>query len=83
VLKSAQAIEMSVFVVRAFVRMREMLTEYKELAVRLEAVERNLQSHDDAIRALAQAVRQLMTPPAHDHKQIGFVRRENKKTNEK
>jgi hypothetical protein len=65
---------MSVYVVRAFVRMREMLLGYKELAARLEAVERKLDSHDEDMRALAQAVRQLMAPPPVRLKRIGFTR---------
>jgi hypothetical protein len=74
VLKSRRAVEMSVYVVRAFVRMREMLLGYKELAARLEAVERKLDSHDEDMRALAQAVRQLMAPPPVRLKRIGFTR---------
>lgn len=74
VLKSPQAVEMSIYVVRAFVRMREMLTGYEELARRLEAVERKLDSNDGDIRALATAVRQLMTPPPVKLKKIGFTR---------
>ena len=74
VLNSLRAVEMSVYVVRAFIRMREMLMGYEELAARLEAVERKLDSHDEDIRALAQAVRQLMTPPPVKLKRIGFTK---------
>ena len=74
VLNSPQAVEMSVNVVRAFVRMREMLMGYKELATRLAAVERKLDSHDQDMQALAQAVRQLMAPPPTKLKRIGFTK---------
>jgi predicted metal-dependent hydrolase len=51
VLKSDQAVEMSVFVVRAFVRVRSMLAANKQLAHKIEELERHLTSHDGAIRA--------------------------------
>lgn len=72
VLNSPQAVEMSLYVVRAFIRMREMLMGYKELAARLEAVERKLDGHDEDIRALALAVRQLMAPPLVETKEDRF-----------
>ena len=73
VLNSPRSVRMSVYVVRAFVRMREMLMGYKELASRLDAVERKFDAHDEDIRALAQAVRQLMGPPPVKPKRIGFT----------
>ncbi len=72
VLNSARAVEMSVHVVRAFVRLREIVTANAELAKRLEAVEKRLGEHDESIRALVAAVRQLMAPPVREHKRIGF-----------
>jgi hypothetical protein len=60
VLNSRQAVEMSVFVVRAFVQLREMLSAHRELAARLDALERKAGSHDQAIAGLIDAIRQLM-----------------------
>ncbi|MFH0814152.1 MAG: ORF6N domain-containing protein, partial [Pseudomonadota bacterium] len=75
VLNSPQAVKMSVFVVRAFVKLREMLSTHKELAHKLAALERKLQNHDESIRFLVVAIRQLMRPPETEppKKRIGFL----------
>ena len=72
VLNSPQAVRMSVFVVRAFVKLREMLSTHKELAHKLVALERKLQNHDESIRSLVVAIRQLMAPPDPKKRPIGF-----------
>jgi hypothetical protein len=63
VLRSERAVEVNLLVVRAFVQPREMLSTHKELAAKLEALERKVGSHAQAIAGLIDAVRQLMTPP--------------------
>ena len=78
VLNSPRAVEVSLFVVRAFARLREMLAAHKELAKRLDElearIERKLSTHDQAIAAILDAIRQLMAPPAPTKKRrIGFV----------
>ncbi len=73
VLKSERAIEVSLLVVRTFVQLREMLSSHKELAVKLEALERKIGSHDQAIAGLIDAIRQLMAPPAQNKRSIGFI----------
>jgi cell division septum initiation protein DivIVA len=72
VLNSPQAVRMSVFVVRAFVKLREMLATHKELARKLAELERKLQNHDESIRSLVVAIRQLMTSPEPKRRPIGF-----------
>jgi phage regulator Rha-like protein len=72
VLNSHQAVRMSVFVVRAFVKLREMLTTHKELAHKLAELERKLQNHDESIRSLVIAIRQLMISPEPKRRPIGF-----------
>ena len=72
VLNSDRAVQASVYVVRAFVKLREFLSSHKELGHKLKELERRLDSHDDDIRALVAAIRQLMTPPTKPPKQIGF-----------
>jgi len=76
VLNSRQAVETSVFVVRAFVRMREVLATHRELAVRLSELERLVQGHDVAIREIVEAIQQLAAlpePEGHSPKDnIGF-----------
>lgn len=78
VLKSQRAAEVSVYVVRAFVALRELLTSNKELALKLSElesrIERKLDSHDQAIAALINAMRELMRPPEPQKKRpIGFI----------
>jgi phage regulator Rha-like protein len=79
VLNSERAVEMSVFVVRAFVKLRELLSTHKELARRLTEIENTLGKHDKAIKALIVAVKRLMVAPAalpapagKGKKKIGF-----------
>ncbi len=62
VLNSKQAIEMSVFVVRAFVRMREMLAKNRQLAAKINELDRRLETHDTAIQDLIDAIKELMVP---------------------
>jgi hypothetical protein len=76
VLNSPRAIEMSVQVVRAFVRLRELLGSNRDLAAKFAELERKIESHDAAIRNLFEAIRQLLTPPQAPRKQIGFQVRE-------
>ena len=75
VLSSPQAVRMSVFVVRAFVKLREMLSTHKELAHKLAELERKLQNHNESIRSLVVAIRQLMRPPDPEppKRRIGFL----------
>ncbi len=64
VLNSPTAIEASVRVVRAFVHLREMLGTNKELACKFAELERRLDGHDEAIKALFDAIRELLEPVA-------------------
>ena len=62
VLNSSKAIEVSVFVVRAFVRLREMISGHKELARKIAELERKFGDHDEQIMVLVEAIKQLMNP---------------------
>ena len=77
ILNSAKAVEMSVYVVRAFVQLRELLASNKELARRFAQLEtrldKKLTAHDDAIAAILSAIRQLMHPPVPKRRGIGFT----------
>jgi hypothetical protein len=76
-LRSPQAIKVSVYVVRAFVKLREMLSAHKELAQKLAQLESKLQNHDEQIIALIDAIRGLMVQPEPPAKPpIGFVTEE-------
>lgn len=73
VLNSPEAVRMSVFVVRAFVKMREYLMNRAELEQRLSDIEKTLLAHDTALRDVYQKIRPLLLPPpAPPRKQIGF-----------
>ena len=83
VLNSARAIEMSIYVVRAFVQLRGLMASTKELAKRLDDLEarvaRKLTTHDRAITDILRAMRELMNPPEPKKRPIGFVELEEKK----
>ncbi len=72
VLNSKQAIDMSVFVVRAFVRMREMLVKNRQLAAKINELDRRLETHDTAIQDLIDAIKELMIPEEGSKRKIGF-----------
>ncbi|MGH8228143.1 MAG: hypothetical protein ACRET2_08405 [Steroidobacteraceae bacterium] len=73
VLRSRRAITVNVQIMRAFVRMRELLVSNAELAGKLDELERKYRHHDDAIKAILSAIRQLMAPPTPKHRPIGFT----------
>ena len=74
VLHSSQATEMSVFVVRAFVRLRELLVANKNVAAKLSELEERLETHDVAIRELIQEINRMMRQPSKLQKPIGFIK---------
>lgn len=76
VLNSPQAIEMSIFVVRAFVRLREILISQKELSKKISELENKIGDHDSSINTIIFAIKQLMQAPPKFSKRIGF-RHEN------
>lgn len=77
VLNSDRAIKMGVYVVRAFVQLRELLNSNKELARRVDELEdrleKKLAAHDEAIAEILSAIRQLMNPPVPGRRPIGFT----------
>ena len=73
VLNSGRAIEVSVYVVRAFVPLREMMVTNKEVAANVAELERRVAGHDAAICSLVEAIRQLMNAPSSPARRaIGF-----------
>ena len=73
VLRSKQAVQVNVAIMRAFVRLREALALHKELARKLKQLEKKIEGHDTAIQSLFEAIRQLMAPPVREPKpEIGF-----------
>jgi len=73
VLNSPKAIEISVFVVRAFVQLRQTIADHKDLAHKMTQLERKLSNHDEQITLLFEAIKQLMEPkPLPKKRRIGF-----------
>jgi len=77
VLKSSRAAEIGIYVVRAFVRLRELLASNRDLARRLDQLEARIESklgtHDQAIAVMLTAIRELMKPSQSRHRGIGFT----------
>jgi hypothetical protein len=72
VLNSSRAIEMSVFVVRAFVRLRDLARTNAEIGKHLALLERRVTAHDGALKEVFSAIRGLLQPTRLPRKQIGF-----------
>jgi hypothetical protein len=72
VLNSARAVTMSVFVVRAFVRLREALATNHQVAAKIDKLERHLNTHDSVIMELIETVKSLMAPARARRRRIGF-----------
>ncbi len=79
ILNSPRAIEMSVYVVRAFVQLRDLLASNRELAQKFAELERKVSTHDQAIVGILKAIRELMNPPQTEKRPIGFVELQEKK----
>ena len=76
VLNSDRAIEVNIAIMRAFVRLREILSTHKDLARKLDELERKLGEHDQKFQVVFEAIRQLMapTPTTQEKRRIGFAR---------
>lgn len=73
VLNSDRAVEMSVYVVRAFVQLRELLSSHKALADQLAELERRVTHHDNSLVEVINAIRALMVQPKPANRPIGFT----------
>jgi len=73
VLNSSQATEVSIFIVRAFVKLRQAISEYKDLTRKISQIERHLSGHDEQINAIIKTIKQLIQPvPVPKKRRIGF-----------
>ena len=75
VLKSKRAVQVNIEIMRAFVRLRRMLSVHKDLERKLTDLE---QKYDEQFKIVFEVINQLMTPPAKPRKKIGFVVKEKK-----
>ena len=73
VLNSERAVQMSIFVVRAFLKLREWVADQAALAVKLAELERRVGQHDHELHAIVETLRSLLEPPdEHPRPRIGF-----------
>lgn len=73
VLRSKRAVNVNIEIMRAFVRLREILATHKDLANKLEMLEKQ---YDAQFKVVFDAIRQLMTPPEPNKRKIGFLAKE-------
>ena len=76
VLNSERAIQVNIAIMRAVVKLREILSTHKELASKLNQLEKKIEKHDEEIYTIFEAIRQLMVPPEKKKRKIGFRREE-------
>lgn len=72
VLKSDQALNVSIRVIEIFVKMREMLSTNKDILLQMQKIEKKLTAHDNDIRLIFEALKQLINPPQPPRQRIGF-----------
>ncbi len=72
ILNSPRAIQVNIAIMRAFVRIRELTVGHKDLARKLEELEKKYQAHDVQIKAVFDAIRKLIEQPAPPRRRIGF-----------
>lgn len=74
ILNSDRAIQVNIAIMRAFVKLREIISTNKELAHKLVLLEQKVEKHDDEIKVIFDAIRQLMIPQEKANKRIGFIK---------
>lgn len=72
VLNSKRAIQVNILIMRAFVQLRDILLTHKELAVKIEALERKYDVHDEHIKDIFEAIKRLLQPSKEPKRRIGF-----------
>ncbi len=76
VLNSERAIRVNIAIMRAFVKLRQLLNTNPELAQKFSELERRIDKQDEEIAAILEAIRQLTAPPEKSRREIGFHVRE-------
>ena len=74
VLNSGRAIQVNIAIMRAFVRLKAIISTHKDIAYKLSQLERKTEKHDEEIQAIFKVIRQLMAPPEVPKRRIGFHR---------
>ncbi|RJP64147.1 MAG: ORF6N domain-containing protein [Ignavibacteriales bacterium] len=73
VLKSERAIDVNILIMRAFVKLREIIATHKKVEEKLKELENKIKEHDDQIIEIIKIINQLVTPPQPSKKKIGFT----------
>ncbi len=76
VLNSDRAIEINIIIMRAFVKLREIISTNKKVEEKIKEIDARLDDHDEQIFSVMEAIRQLMQPPKKPLKKIGFMVKE-------
>jgi uncharacterized membrane protein len=77
--ETAQILFNRVKIMRAFIRLRALLSTHKELAGKLSELEKRFEGHDEKIQVIFQAIRELMLKPEPKRKKIGFIVKEKQR----
>jgi len=77
-LRSERAVQVNIAIMRAFVKLREILSTHKELAQKLKELEYKIETHDEQITAIFEAINQLLAPPPAPKRKVGFEVKEKK-----
>jgi len=72
VLRSERAVQVNIQIMRTFVKLREIISTHKELAGKLKELELKIESHDENITAIFEAINQLLIPEEKPKRKIGF-----------
>jgi hypothetical protein len=72
VLNSEKAIQVNIIIMRAFVRLKQMISTHKELAYKIEELERKYKKHDIEIETIFGAIKKMLEPPKTPPRKIGF-----------
>ena len=72
VLNSERAIQVNIAIMRAFVRLKAIISTHKDITYKLSQLERKTERHGEEIQAIFKAIRQLMDPPEWPKRRIGF-----------
>ncbi len=78
VLHSERAVQVNILIMRAFVKLREILSTHKELAQKLKELELKIETHDEQITSIIEAINQLLAPPQVSKKKMGFQVKEKR-----
>lgn len=78
VLRSEGAVQVNILIMRAFVKLREILLTHKELAHKLKELKLRIDSHDEQITSIIEAINQLLAPPPEQKRKMGFQIKEKK-----